>query len=225
MRPVWIFLTLILALASASSALAASSEAVKRNNYGSDLVKQGKMDEAVAEFRRAIELDPGYAIAQLNLAHTYDRLGRVDEAIAAYKKGLDLDPGNATAWNNFGVLFTKKDLNAEAIRAFEQGLKIDASNTMLQQNLANAKRGQDLVKERETRIADARKQVEARPRDARAAYNLARVYASFDMQDQAFEWLGRALALGYDDPQFVREDPVLRGLRGDPRFSRLMEGR
>jgi tetratricopeptide (TPR) repeat protein len=213
-------------------ALAASNETIKRNNFGAELVKQGRLDEAIVEFQSAVQADPRNAAAQMNLAVTYDQLGRADEAIAAYKKAAELDPGKATTFNNLGVLYAKKGLNDDAIQAFEQGLKVEPTNPTLQknletakQNLETSKKNRDLLQERETRIAEARKQVEARPKDARAAYSLARVYASFDMQEQAFEWLGKALQLGFDDIRFVREDPVLAGLRGDPRFTRLLESR
>lgn len=206
-------------------ALAASNEAVKRNNFGADLVKQGRLDEAVSEFQMAVQSDPRYAAAQLNLASTYERLGRVDEAIAAYKKAAELDSRNAIALNNLGVLYMKKNLYDEAIQTLEQGLKIDPTDATLQKNLTIAKTNRGLLTEREARIAEARRQAEARPKDSRAAYDVARVYASFDMQDEAFEWLGKALQMGFDDIRFVREDPVLLGLRQDPRFARLLQGR
>ena len=212
-------------LVAGTAALAASNEAIKRNNFGVELVKQGRLDEAVTEFQSAIRSDARYAAAHANLAYTYDRLGRVDEAIAAYKETVALDPKNAVAFNNLGVLYTKKESYDEAIQTFEQGLKADPSNALLQQNLASAKKNTNILKEREVRIADARKKADAAPKDPRAAYDVARVYASFDMQDQAFEWLETSLRLGLDDTKFVREDPVLLGLRRDPRFARLMEGR
>ena len=215
----------ILLLVAGTAAESANNDAIKRNNFGAELVTQGRLDEAVTEFRLAIQSDPGYAAAHANLAFTYDRLGRADEAIAEYKETVALDPKNAIAFNNLGVLCVKKESYDDAIRAFEQGLKADPSNTLLQQNLASAKKNKDILKEREVRIADARRRADEAPRDARTAYEVARVYASFDMQDQAFEWLEKSLRLGLDDTKFVREDPVLLGLRRDPRFARLLEGR
>ena len=214
-----------LLLLAAAAVHAASDAAVKRNNFGSELVKQGRLDEAVSEFQLAVQADPRYAAAQLNLAYTYERLGRIDEAIAAYTATIALDPKNTVAFNNLGVLYLKRELYDEAIQSFERGLAVDRSDAMLQKNLATAKTNRDILKEREVRIADARKKADAAPKDPRAAYDVARVYASFDMQDQAFEWLETSLRLGLDDTKFVREDPVLLGLRRDPRFARLLEGR
>lgn len=157
MRRTLAVLAMLVALLGAGDAHARSEEAIKRNNFGADLLKQGRLDEAIG--------------------------------------------------------------------AFEQALKIDPSNATVQGNLANSRKNKAIVQEREARIADARKQVEAQPKDPRAAYNLARVYAALDMKEQAFEWLGKALQLGFDDIRFVREDPTLAGLKNDPRFARLLEGR
>ena len=225
MRYVRILSAIIPVLLAAAMAQAVSNEAVKRNNFGAELVKQGRLDEAVSEFQLAVQADPRYAAAQLNLAYTYERLGRDDEAIAAYKSASALDPKSATALNNLGVLYLKRELHDEAIQSFERGLAIDPNDATLKKNLATAKKNRDGLKERENRIADARKKADVAPKDPRAAYDVARVYASFDMQDQAFEWLEKSLQLGLDDTKFVREDPVLLGLRRDPRFARLMEGR
>ena len=132
-----------------TAALAASSDAIRRNNFGADLLKQGRLDEAAKEFQLAVQADPRYATAHLNLAFTYDRLGRADEAIAAYKKAAELDPSNGTARNNLGVLYMKKEMYDEAIATLEQGLKIDPANATFQNNLESAKKVRDNGRERE----------------------------------------------------------------------------
>ena len=218
------FLVVLMALLGAVHVHAKSDEAIKQNNFGADLLKQGRLDEAIAEFQRALELDPSYAPASFNLAYAYERRDRIDDAIAQYKKGIQLEPGNVMGLNNLGVLYDKKGLYDEAIAAFEQALKTDPSNSIVQKNLANSRKNKDIIKERETRIADARKQAEAQPKDPYAAYNVCRVYAALDMKEQAFEWLGKAMQLGFDDIRFLREDPALADIKNDPRFKGLIEG-
>jgi Flp pilus assembly protein TadD len=225
MRRAWIPLTICLFLFGMGGAEAASRDAIKRNNLGAELLNQGKLEDAVGEFRQAVAADPGYAVAQMNLAYAYDQLGRADEAIAAYKKASELEPGNATVFNNLGVLYMKKDLNDEAIQTFEQGLKADPTNAALQKNLENAKKNRDILQERETQIADAKKQAAARPKDPKAAYDVARAYAFYRQNDQALEWLGKAMTLGYDDPEGAKADTVFADVRNDPRFPRIFEKR
>ena len=204
---------------------AASDEAVQRNNLGASLLQQGKVDEAVAEFQKAVALDPKYTAAHLNLGYAYDRQGRPEEAMSQYQKVIALEPGNLFAHNNLGVLYDKKGLYDEAIREFERVLQIDTSNATALENLENAKRSKGTVQEREERFARARKEVEARPDDPRAAYNLGRLHASFGEKEQALKWLAKALELGFDDVKFLKDDPALAPLKDDPRFTGLLKGR
>ena len=55
------------------------------------------MDEAIACYRKAIELDPKYAEAHYNLGNALKHKGQLDEAIACYKKAIELDPKFAAA--------------------------------------------------------------------------------------------------------------------------------
>ncbi len=215
---------ILLVLAASSAAWARSEEAVRRNNVGAELLRQGKQAEAVAEFRQAVTLDPGYAPAWRNLGFALDKQGQVDEAVAAYQKAVALEP-ELNTHNNLGVLYDKQGRSEQAIQEFEKALKLDPANATVLKNLETARRNQGITQERQTRIAQAQKEAEARPGDPRAAYNLARVYASFDEKDNAFTWLAKALQLGFDDLEFVKTDPVLAALRTDPRFGQVLERR
>lgn len=215
---------ILLVLGAAPPVHARLDEAVRRNNFGADLLKQGKLAEAITEFRQAVTVDPTYAAAWRNLGFALDKTGQLDEAVTAYQKAVELEP-EVNALNNLGVLYDKKERYREAVQAFEKALKLDPGNTTVQKNLEQARQNQTTIQERQARIAEAKQQAEARPRDPRAAYNLARVYASFDETDNALTWLAKALQLGYDDLDFVRTDPVLAGLRKDPRFAQVLERR
>ena len=214
--------TLLVVLGAASAAPGASEDATRRNNFGAELLRQGKLAEAVAEFRLAVTADPRYAAAWRNLGYALDKQGQSDEAVAAYQKALQLEP-ELYAHNNLGVLYEKQGRHEQAIQEFEKALKLDPGNATVQKNLEDARQNQGILRERQARIAEAQKEAEARPRDPRLAYHLARVYASFDEREQALVWLKKALDLGFDDPGFIRSDPVLAGLRADPRFGQLLE--
>jgi len=215
---------ILLVLVVVPAVHARSEEAIRFNNIGAELLRQGKLAEAVAQFRQAVTLDPGYAPAWRNLGYALDKSGQVAEAVAAYQKAVELEP-ELNAHNNLGVLYDKQGRSEQAIQEFEKALKLDPANATVRKNLETARQNQGITQERQTRIAQAQKEAEARPRDPRAAYNLARVYASFDEKDHAFTWLAKALQLGFDDLEFVKTDPVLAGLRTDPRFEQVLERR
>ena len=58
---------------------------------------KGRIDEAIASYREAIELDPKFAAAHHNLGNALVATGRVDEAIVCYQKAIELDPNDADA--------------------------------------------------------------------------------------------------------------------------------
>ena len=59
------------------------------------LTEQGKLDEAVAEFRQAIALKPNFADAHANLGVALRQLGQLSEARAALEQAVRLAPRNA----------------------------------------------------------------------------------------------------------------------------------
>ena len=102
-----------------TTVLAASETAVEHNKIGTKLVEQGKLDAAIIEFQKALDLDAKYFPACLNLAYAYDKMNRVEEAIAAYRAAIDAQPQSFFAHNNLGVLYDKQGLYDSAIAEFE----------------------------------------------------------------------------------------------------------
>ena len=70
---------------------------------GNALKDQGRLDEAIAAYNRAIALKPDYAEAHNNLGIALKDQGRLDEAIAAYHRAIALKPDHAEAHNNLGI--------------------------------------------------------------------------------------------------------------------------
>lgn len=75
----------------------------------------------------------------------------------------------------------------------------------------------------ERAIAAYEKAVELDDQPAKAAYNIACSYALQSDRNHAFEWLDKAVALGYDDTDHYIDDSDLDPLRSDPRFQRLID--
>ena len=73
------------------------------NNSGLALAEQGRLDDAVVSYRRALSLKPDYADAHYNLAGLLRRQGRLDEAAAHYAHTVRLRPDHAAAHNDLGT--------------------------------------------------------------------------------------------------------------------------
>jgi Flp pilus assembly protein TadD len=203
----------------------AADAAAQQNARGAALLKDGKLDEAVAELQKAADASPTSAVIQSNLAYAYDRQGRTEEAVAAYRKALELDPKNTIVRNNLANLYSKQGLYEDAAREYEDLVQRDPGNTTAKANLDAMVKNKTVLQERKEQMSSALQGADSKPKDPQAAYNAARVYARLGDADQALTWLNKALDLGYDQFDYLSLDPSLVNLKKDPRFLKLLEER
>jgi len=88
---------------------------------------QEMLAEAVAEFRQAIELDPGFAPARFFLAHVYLDLGRPNRAKEELEAALEKAPGNAQFMASLGEAERQLKNPRKAIEVLRQALDADPS--------------------------------------------------------------------------------------------------
>lgn len=77
-----------------------SSVDTYHNNLGKALQGLGRLEEATASYQRALELNPGHAMACNNLGKVFLELGRRPEAIASFQRAVELRPDYAEARAN-----------------------------------------------------------------------------------------------------------------------------
>ena len=77
------------------------------NYYNSGVAKdeRGDLKGAIADYSKAIEINPHYFIAYNNRGNSYQHIGRHDLAIADYNKTIELEPENGMPYNNRGFTF------------------------------------------------------------------------------------------------------------------------
>ncbi len=88
----------------------------------------GRTDDAVAAYKRAIELKPSFAYYN-NLGGIYGRASKIPEASAAYQKAAELDPAQAAqAWRNFGITMYNANQYKDAIDPLKKATELDPKN-------------------------------------------------------------------------------------------------
>jgi len=84
---------------------------------GIDFFGEGKLDEAIAEYARALELEPKFADALHGLAQAYYARQDFDRAIETARRILELDPEDVLAWTSISRAYQRKGMVPEAEEA------------------------------------------------------------------------------------------------------------
>lgn len=99
------------------------------------LDRDGRVDEAVTEYRRALALNPNHGDAINNLAIALVRRGQLDEAARLLERLVASDPGNADAQTNLGVVRMTQGATDAAARAFKAALAVRPEHARAQEGL------------------------------------------------------------------------------------------
>jgi protein O-mannosyl-transferase len=140
------------------------------NNLGTILLHKGRVDDAILDFRKSLEIKGNHADAQANLGSALLQKGEVDQAIAEYGKALAIKPGNALVHYDLGnALFLRGQVD-EAIAHYLKTLEINPNNADAYNNLGIAVLNKGEV---DRATAYYQKALEINPRYVQARANLA----------------------------------------------------
>ena len=181
---------------------------------------QGRHDEAMAQVKRSLDLDPADLDANTSLGAALFWAHRYDEAIEQFQKMLEMDPNNADAHFNIGITYQQKRMYQEAIAEIQRAIGLvgdddPEANALLAEVYAVSGKRAEATKALE-QLKEQSKQRYVDP------YAIAVIYTGLGEKDYAFEELEK----GYDYRSFgmiwLKVDPRLDPLRSDPRFMDLL---
>lgn len=184
------------------------------------LLLAGESDRAIAEIKRAVELDPLSLIINADLGQGYLYLRRYDEAIEQLRRTLEIDSRFYYArWTLGQALELKGDVRA-ALVEYKKAAELDDDPFVLGLIAqAHAKLGQ---RDEALKILGQMQQL-ATHRYV-PDYSFALVHLALGERDNTLEWLERSYrARAGSDMAFIKVDPMLDPLRGDPRFEALVQ--
>ena len=184
------------------------------------LLAIGQFDRAMAEAKRAVELDPISPIGRTDVATVYQVGRRYDEAIAELRNVLETDPDFYWAHRQLGLALELKGAPGDAISEYQRAAELNDDPRVLAFT-GHAK----AIMGRET---DARailgQLTEASKTRYVSGYSFAVIHLGLGEKDQALDWLEKDAGerTGFEI-NFIKVDPYLDPLRGDPRFEALVQ--
>ncbi|HEY2107104.1 MAG TPA: tetratricopeptide repeat protein [Candidatus Binataceae bacterium] len=192
-----------------------------RQWYAALLQTDDRMDEAVAEIGRALELDPLSLVIRSELAALMYFERQYDRAIAESEQALEMDPRFVLAYFNLGRAYTQKKMHSRAINALKQAYEFaDGSPAvMMQLGHAYAAAGKK---------AEARHMLDSLAKLSRKGYvpafYSAAIHTGLRDKERAFTALRRAYDERCDYLVHLAKEPAADPLRSDPRFELLLPG-
>ena len=159
---------------------------------GDRLVKQGRHQEALRHYERAIRMvrRPSYAWTSRGVAMKY--LGRLDEALRCHENAIRLDPTNEVAWCNLGTVYFKKGELGKAIECYDKAIQ-------LRPKYAIAWNNKGVVLSRMNQFAEAdrchAKATTLRPEYVAAWLNRGEVLARLGAREEAQRCLEKARSI------------------------------
>jgi serine/threonine protein kinase/Tfp pilus assembly protein PilF len=165
------------------------------NNLGSALFDQQKLPEAVAAFRRAVEINGDFADAHYNLGIVLSVQQKLPEAVEAYEQAIAHNPEFPQAYASLGNTLRDQHKLPEAVAACRQAIRLKPDYAMAYYNLGNALYDQQKVPEA---IAAYRAAVAHKPDYATAHYNLGNALHELQQLPEAIEAFRQAIAHNRD---------------------------
>jgi eukaryotic-like serine/threonine-protein kinase len=182
------------------------------------LLVQNRIEESLAEMKRALLLDPLSLIinARLGIMCYFSR--DYDGAIKQYERVFELDPNFLIARAWLALSYAQKGMQQEAIAQL-QAVDLSGGYTWPLASLGCIY-GMSGQKQEAEHVIQKLKAVSARR--SVCSYDIALVYTGIGDKDQAFEWLERAYEERFMLLVLLKVEPLFDPLRSEPRFQDLV---
>ncbi len=166
---------------------------------GMERARLGDTEEAVAAYRKAIDLSPGHADAWIEMGRELHRLGRVSDALEALRQAVLAKPDYAFAYYNFGYFLEQSDLWDKARDVYEEAARLEPDFAEAHYALAGAWKE---LKDFDAALKSYRRAIDVDPDFILAHGGLADVLREMGHIDEARDTYARAIALGPENEGF-----------------------
>jgi serine/threonine-protein kinase len=195
--------------------------AIAHQWYSGSLELLDRSNEAIAERKRAAELDPLSLTINFALGMNFYYARNYDQAIEQFQKTLELDQNFPPARTYLPAAYEQKGMYDKAIAEFKNATSLQGGS---ESSMATAGLGHVYAvsgkKDEAEAVLNRLKQLSAH--EYVSAVSIALIYSGLGEKDQAFAWLEE----GYKERSFqmqgLKKEPRWDSLRSDPRFQDLL---
>ncbi len=190
--------------------------AVPRQRYGQILVNTGRIEQGLAEGRRAVELDPLSQVVNLSLGIELNAARHYDEAIAQLHQTLKI--GKNFADTNYFLFeaYANKEQYQEAVAVYVHQKRLEGESAEAVDAMTAAFARDSWPGFLRQRIGVLEAEQHSVPEE------VASFYARLGESDRAFAWLEKSYANRSARLTLLKVDPRYDNLRADPRFTDLL---
>ncbi len=186
----------VVELPTEAPATTSTSSASDHVDLGMEYSEQGQFDEAIAEFQKALELEPDNVDAQRNLGTAYFDQGKWEKAVVAYERAIEIDPNWDEAYGELAAVYAKLGRLEEAVAAGEKAIELIPDEASAHLNLGVAYKNQGQI---DKAIIEYEKAIELDPDLSMPHYNLGIIYSGQGRLDEAVAEWEETIKLAPDD--------------------------
>jgi serine/threonine-protein kinase len=189
--------------------------------YSAILLPLGFFDEAVAEQKKAIQIDSFADPDRVGLGATYFNARRYDEAIAVMREGLILEPESAFTRNMLALAYAMNKMPDDAVA---EAVKSVSSLSTSEKGLIhlNVALTYALVGQRDNALKLLNECLVSRKGKPIDTPTIVEIYSALGEIEEAFKWLEKTCQDHVVTICFLKVDPLLDNIRSDPRFKEYL---
>jgi TolB-like protein/Flp pilus assembly protein TadD len=188
----------------------------------------GKFEEASASSRKAIELDPDDFIAHWTLGRIHFTSGEFEQAHALYRRVIELKPSFLSAYADLQMTCLRLGRQDDADLTRSQLLERLPNHLLQNPDDARARVIHAIklaeIDRKDEALQEGTQALELSPGDPVMLYNITCLYSQLAEPQRAVDTLRQAIAAGYANFAWIRQDPDINSLRERADFQALVAG-
>jgi len=176
-----------------------------------------RLDEAYGEFKKALALDPVLSFINFTYAWALMAGDRYEDSIQQYKRTLELKGIHPDLYWDYGMALGFTKSYGEAREAMKKARQERGEKSLEPRGLEALFAG-DVERARQDAPLLEKAAIEGRT----DRMDVTRLWAMLGVKDKAMDWLEKAIDAREPQAIWVKADPRMRSLRGDPRYAALI---